>query len=86
MVRRAPVLTPKPLTDAPLCNLHDCGVSTWPPQAWKIGGGNVWGWITYDAELNAVYHGTGNPGYEVLGRLFAIGYIRGLEHSTYGRN
>ena len=25
------------------------------------------------------------PGYETLGRLFAIGYIRGLEHSTYGR-
>ena len=34
----------------------------WPPEAWKIGGGNVWGWITYDAELNAIYHGTGNPG------------------------
>ena len=30
----------------------DLGVKTWPPQAWKIGGGNVWGWITYDAELN----------------------------------
>ena len=25
------------------------------------------------------------PGYETLGRLFAIGYMRGLEHSTYGR-
>ncbi|WP_167132174.1 mannonate dehydratase [Paramicrobacterium chengjingii] len=24
------------------------------------------------------------PGYEMLGRLFAIGYIRGLEHSVYG--
>ena len=24
------------------------------------------------------------PGYETLGRLFAIGYIRGLEHSAYG--
>ena len=40
----------------------DLGVTTWPPQAWKIGGGNVWGWITYDAELNTLYHGTGNPG------------------------
>jgi lanthanide-dependent methanol dehydrogenase len=38
------------------------GVSSWPPQAWKIGGGNVWGWITYDAELDAVYYGSGNPG------------------------
>src|ERR1700742_493712 len=33
VVRRAPVLTPKRLTDAPLCNLHDCGVSTWLPDA-----------------------------------------------------
>lgn len=24
------------------------------------------------------------PGYEMLGRLFALGYIRGLEHSAYG--
>ena len=24
------------------------------------------------------------PGYETLGRLFAIGYIRGLEQSAYG--
>jgi PQQ-dependent dehydrogenase (methanol/ethanol family) len=39
----------------------DLGVTSWPQQAWKIGGGNVWGWITYDAELNALYHGTGNP-------------------------
>ncbi|MFV0428909.1 MAG: mannonate dehydratase [Arachnia sp.] len=25
-----------------------------------------------------------SPGYETLGRLFAIGYIRGLEHASYG--
>ncbi|HWG30578.1 MAG TPA: PQQ-dependent dehydrogenase, methanol/ethanol family [Steroidobacteraceae bacterium] len=41
---------------------QDLGVKSWPPGAWKIGGGNVWGWITYDAELNVLYHGTGNPG------------------------
>jgi PQQ-dependent dehydrogenase (methanol/ethanol family) len=40
----------------------DLGVSTWPPQAWQQGGGNVWGWISYDPELNLIYHGTGNPG------------------------
>ncbi len=40
----------------------DLGVKSWPPDAWKIGGGNVWGWITYDAELDRIYHGTGNPG------------------------
>jgi lanthanide-dependent methanol dehydrogenase len=38
------------------------GVSTWPPQAWKIGGGSVWGWVTYDAEFDTVYYGSGNPG------------------------
>ncbi len=40
----------------------DLGVSTWNPDQWKIGGGNVWGWIAYDPDLNIVYHGTGNPG------------------------
>jgi PQQ-dependent dehydrogenase (methanol/ethanol family) len=40
----------------------DLGVSTWPPDAWKIGGGTVWGWISYDPELNLIYYGTGNPG------------------------
>lgn len=40
----------------------DLGVASWPPQAWKIGGGAVWGWTTYDAELNTVYSGIGNPG------------------------
>ncbi|WP_448204544.1 hypothetical protein [Azospirillum sp. sgz302134] len=40
----------------------DLGVSTWPPNAWEIGGGTVWGWISYDPELDLIYHGTGNPG------------------------
>ena len=40
----------------------DLGVSTWPPDAWKIGGGTVWGWISYDPELNLVFYSTGNPG------------------------
>jgi PQQ-dependent dehydrogenase (methanol/ethanol family) len=40
----------------------DLGVSTWPNEMWKIGGGTVWGWISYDPELNLIYHGTGNPG------------------------
>jgi lanthanide-dependent methanol dehydrogenase len=41
---------------------QDLGTKTWPPEAWKIGGGNVWGWLSYDAELDLVYHGTANPG------------------------
>jgi len=40
----------------------DLGVRTWPAQAWKIGGGNVWGWVSYDAELDAIIYGAGNPG------------------------
>ena len=40
----------------------DLGVSTWPPEAWKIGGGPAWGWISYDPELDLIYYGTGNPG------------------------
>jgi PQQ-dependent dehydrogenase (methanol/ethanol family) len=40
----------------------DLGVSTWPPEAWKIGGGTVWGFISYDPELNLIYYGTANPG------------------------
>ena len=40
----------------------DLGVKTWPPDAWKIGGGNVWGWISYDPETKMIFYGSGNPG------------------------
>jgi PQQ-dependent dehydrogenase (methanol/ethanol family) len=40
----------------------DLGVKTWPPDHWKVGGGTVWGWVSYDPELNLIYYGTGNPG------------------------
>ncbi|MGZ5179261.1 MAG: methanol/ethanol family PQQ-dependent dehydrogenase [Ramlibacter sp.] len=40
----------------------DLGVKSWPGEAWKIGGGTVWGWLSYDPELDLVYYGTGNPG------------------------
>jgi PQQ-dependent dehydrogenase (methanol/ethanol family) len=40
----------------------DLGVSTWPPEAWKTGGGSVWGWISYDPETNLIFYGTANPG------------------------
>jgi PQQ-dependent dehydrogenase (methanol/ethanol family) len=39
----------------------DLGVSTWPADAWRIGGGSVWGFISYDPDLDLVYYGTGNP-------------------------
>jgi glucose dehydrogenase len=40
----------------------DLGKSTWPANHWQIGGGTVWGWVTYDPEANLIYYGTGNPG------------------------
>jgi lanthanide-dependent methanol dehydrogenase len=40
----------------------DLGVSTWPPDQWKMGGGAVWGWISYDPETKTIYYGTSNPG------------------------
>jgi PQQ-dependent dehydrogenase (methanol/ethanol family) len=40
----------------------DLGISTWPPDQWQIGGGTVWGWISYDAEQNLIFYGTANPG------------------------
>jgi PQQ-dependent dehydrogenase (methanol/ethanol family) len=40
----------------------DLGMKTWPGEAWKIGGGNVWGWISYDPQADLIYYGTANPG------------------------
>jgi PQQ-dependent dehydrogenase (methanol/ethanol family) len=40
----------------------DLGVKSWGPEQWKIGGGTVWGWISYDPELKLIYYGTSNPG------------------------
>jgi lanthanide-dependent methanol dehydrogenase len=40
----------------------DLGVKSWPPEAWKQGGGTAWGWISYDPGLDLIYYGTGNPG------------------------
>lgn len=41
---------------------EDLGVKTWPPERWRTGGGTVWGWISYDPELDLIFYGTGNPG------------------------
>jgi lanthanide-dependent methanol dehydrogenase len=41
---------------------RDLGVKTWPPEAWRQGGGTMWGWISYDPALNLIYYGTANPG------------------------
>ena len=47
------------------------GVTTWPNNTndtgapgtmWQHGGSTVWAWITYDPQLNLIFHGTANPG------------------------
>jgi PQQ-dependent dehydrogenase (methanol/ethanol family) len=40
----------------------ELGIATWPADAWKIGGGTTWGWISFDPDQNLIYYGTGNPG------------------------
>src|SRR5665213_1599553 len=40
----------------------DLGIKTWTPGQWKMGGGTIWGWVSYDPTLNLIYYGTGNPG------------------------
>ena len=39
----------------------DLGVATWPRDGWKIGGGTVSGWLSYDPVAGIVYYGTSNP-------------------------
>jgi lanthanide-dependent methanol dehydrogenase len=41
---------------------EDPGVKTSPPGHWEHGGGTVWGWLSYDPELDLIFYGTGNPG------------------------
>ena len=50
----------KPFYDS--LKAKDLGVSSWPPDHWKNGGGTVWGWISYNPEFNLIYYGTANPG------------------------
>ncbi len=39
----------------------DLALTSWPKDAWKNGGAPVWGWLSYDPELDLFYYGTGNP-------------------------
>ncbi|WP_425280299.1 lanthanide-dependent methanol dehydrogenase XoxF5 [Methyloferula stellata] len=39
----------------------DSSLATWQGDQWKIGGGDTWGWFSYDPELNLIYYGSGNP-------------------------
>lgn len=39
----------------------ELGMKSWPEDFWKQGGAPVWGWISYDPDLDLIYYGTGNP-------------------------
>ncbi len=41
---------------------QNLGVTTWPGDQWKVGGGSTWGYWSWDPDLNLFYYGTGNPG------------------------
>jgi PQQ-dependent dehydrogenase (methanol/ethanol family) len=40
----------------------DLGITTWPGEGWRTGGGTVWGWMSYDPELDLIFYGVSNPG------------------------
>ena len=39
----------------------DSSLKSWQGDQWKIGGGDTWGWYSYDPKWNLIYYGTGNP-------------------------
>ena len=41
---------------------NDVGLTSYPGDEWKRGGGSPWAWYSYDPELGLVYASTGNPG------------------------
>ena len=42
--------------------IPDPALDTWYGDSWRRGGGSVWGWFTFDPELNLFYYGTSNCG------------------------
>lgn len=42
---------------------QNLGVSTYPEDEYKIGGGTAWAWYSFDPKLRMLYYGTGNPGH-----------------------
>jgi PQQ-dependent dehydrogenase (methanol/ethanol family) len=39
----------------------DSSIKTWNGDQWKLGGGSIWGYMSWDPDLNLFYYGTGNP-------------------------
>ncbi len=44
----------------PYAAAADEGAHSWGGDSWKTGGAPVWGWLSYDPQLDLVYYGTGN--------------------------
>ncbi len=42
--------------------IPDPALDSWHGDSWRRGGGSVWGWFTFDPELNLFYYGTSNCG------------------------
>ena len=42
--------------------IPDPALDSWYGDSWRRGGGAVWGWFTFDPELNLFYYGTSNCG------------------------
>jgi len=38
----------------------ELGARSWANDSWRTGGAPVWGWMSYDPDLDLVYYGTGN--------------------------
>jgi PQQ-dependent dehydrogenase (methanol/ethanol family) len=39
----------------------ELGARSWAHDSWQTGGAPVWGWMSYDPQLDLLYYGTGNP-------------------------
>lgn len=55
------LISPTKTTDLGKPVGENSSLKTWKGDQWKIGGGDTWGWISYDPKLNLVYYGSGNP-------------------------
>ena len=40
---------------------ENLGQASWPKDAYKDGGAPMWGWMSYDPDLDLVFYGVGNP-------------------------
>jgi lanthanide-dependent methanol dehydrogenase len=56
------LVNPEKTTDMGKPIGENSSLKTWQGDEWKLGGGDTWGWYSYDPQLNLIYYGSGNPG------------------------